>query len=131
TTPVAVDISVDEAGAVTLEASVTAVGDPLADNNKLTQAAWVAPRPRVLYVEGTPASAKYLTAALDQSGFDVVVRPAAGLPSTAQELSPFDVVILSDIARSALPDPKVAVLATWVEQFGGGLLVAGGEAVFG
>ena len=75
TTPVVVDVSVDEAGAVTLEASVTAVGDPLADNNRLTQAAWVAPRPRVLYVEGTPASSKYLTAALEQSGFDVAVRP--------------------------------------------------------
>ncbi|HUR21116.1 MAG TPA: VWA domain-containing protein [Vicinamibacterales bacterium] len=131
TTPVPVDISVDEAGAVTLEARVTAVGDPLGDNNKLTQAAWVAPRPRVLYVEGTPSSSQYLTAALEQSGFDVAVRPAAGLPSTAQELAPYDVVILSDIARSALPDPKVAVLATWVEQNGGGLLVAGGESVFG
>jgi Ca-activated chloride channel family protein len=131
TTPVAVDISLDEAGAVTLQARVTAVGDPLADNNSLTQAAWVAPRPRVLYIEGTPASAKYLTAALDQSGFDVDMRPVTGLPSTTQELAPYDVVILSDLARSALPDPKIAVLATWVEQLGGGLLVAGGEAVFG
>jgi Ca-activated chloride channel homolog len=131
TTPVPVDISVDEAGAVTLEASVTAAGDPLADNNKLTQAAWVAPRPKVLYVEGTPASAKYLTAALEQSGFDVAMRPAAGLPASTQELAAFDVVVLSDIARSALPDAKVAALATWVEQYGGGLLVAGGEAVFG
>lgn len=131
TTPVTVDISVDEPGAVTLEATVTSPGDPLADNNALTQAAWVAPRPRVLYVEGTPASSKYLTAALEQSGFDVDTRPAAGLPAAVQELAPFDVVVLSDLARSVLPDSKVAVLATWVEQFGGGLLVAGGEAVFG
>jgi len=131
TTPVAMDISVDDPGAVTLEAHVTVAGDPLADNNVLTQAAWVSPRPRVLYVEGTPASAKYLTAALEQSGFDVEMRPAAGLPSTAAELAPFDVVVLSDLAKSVLPDAKIAVLSTWVEQFGGGLLVAGGEAVFG
>lgn len=131
TTPVPVDISVDDAGAVTLEARVTSAGDPLEQNNVLTQSAWVAPRPRVLYVEGTLPSARYLTAALDQSGFDVETRGVAGLPSTAEDLAQFDVVVLSDLARSALPDPKIAVLATWVEQSGGGLLVAGGEAVFG
>ena len=131
TTPVTVDISVDDAGAVTLEARVTLAGDPLEQNNVLTQSAWVAPRPRVLYVEGVPASARYLSAALDQSGFDVKTRGVAGLPSTAADLAQFDVVVLSDLARSALPDSRIAVLATWVEQSGGGLLVAGGEAVFG
>jgi uncharacterized membrane protein/uncharacterized protein YegL len=131
TTPVPVEISLDEAGAVTLEARVTTANDPLAQNNTLTQSAWVAPRPRVLYVEGTIASARYLTSALEQSGFDVETRPVAGLPADAEGLAPFDVVVLSDLARSSLPDPKIAVLATWVEQAGGGLLVAGGEAVFG
>ncbi|NQW03429.1 MAG: VWA domain-containing protein [Acidobacteria bacterium] len=131
TTPVVVDISVDEPGAVTLEARVTLAGDPLATNNTLTRAAWVAPRPRVLYVEGTPASAQYLRSALEQSGFDVDTRPAAGPPSTPEGLVAFDVVVLSDLARSVLPDTKVALLADWVERTGGGLLVAGGEAVFG
>lgn len=131
TTPVPVDIAVDQAGAVTLEARVTLADDPLDTNNALTQAAWVAPRPRVLYVEGTPSSSRYLSSALDQSGFDVETRPASGLPSTGDDLANFDVVVLSDLARSVLPDQKVAVLADWVEQTGGGLLVAGGEAVFG
>ena len=131
TTPVGVDISVDEAGAVTLDARVTSSADPLATNNALAQAAWVAPRPRVLYVEGTLTSARYLSAALEQSGFDVETRPASGLPATVDGYSPFDVVVLSDLARSALPDPRIAALSTWVEELGGGLLVAGGEAVFG
>ena len=130
-TPVALDVSLDDAGATTFEAVVTTSGDPLVENNTLRQAAWVAPRPRVLYIEGTPTSARYLQTALDQSGFDVDTRPASGLPATQDGLAPFDVVILSDIARSLLPDEKVAVLASWVEESGGGLLVAGGEAVFG
>lgn len=128
---VPVEVSVDDAGAVSFEATVSVAGDPLPVNNTLTEAAWVAPRPRVLYVEGTPSSARYLQTALDQSGFDVEARGAAGLPGSLQELSPFDVVVLSDIPRSDLPDPKVAVLADWVEQSGGGLLVTGGEAVYG
>ncbi len=131
TTAVPVEVSLDEAGATTFEATVTAAGDPLAENNTLQQAAWVAARPKVLYVEGTIASAKYLQSALEQSGFDVDARGAAGLPATASDLAPFDVVILSDLAKSVLPDEKVAVLANWVEETGGGLLVTGGEAVFG
>lgn len=131
TTPVPLEVSLDDAGAVSFVAVVTTAGDPLVENNTLTQSAWVAPRPRVLYVEGTPQSSRYLESALEQSGFDVDVRPAAGLPGTAAELAPFEVVILSDLAKSVLPDPKIAVLADWVELSGGGLLVAGGEAVFG
>jgi uncharacterized membrane protein/uncharacterized protein YegL len=130
-TAVPVEVSLDTAGATTFEATVTVTGDPLPQNNTLSQSAWVAPRPRVLYVEGTPTSAKYLATALDQSGFDVEVRAAAGLPGALTELAPFDVVVLSDLAKSVLPDEKVAVLSDWVEQQGGGLLVTGGEAVFG
>ncbi|MBM3751878.1 MAG: VWA domain-containing protein [Acidimicrobiia bacterium] len=130
-TPVALEVSLDDAGATTFEAVVTASGDPLRENNRLLQAAWVAPRPKVLYVEGTPQSARYLQTALDQSGFDVETRQAAGLPGTLEDLAPFEVVILSDLAKSVMPDSKIAVLAQWVEQSGGGLLVAGGEAVFG
>jgi len=130
-TTVPLEVSLDDAGAVSFVAVVTTAGDPLVENNTLTQAAWVAPRPRVLYVEGTPQSSRYLESALEQSGFDVEVRPAAGLPGTAADLAPFEVVILSDLAKSVLPDSKIAVLADWVELSGGGLLVAGGEAVFG
>jgi uncharacterized membrane protein len=130
-TPVALEVSLDDAGATTFEAVVTTSGDPLQENNRLLQAVWVAPRPKVLYIEGTPQSARYLQTALDQSGFDVETRGAAGLPGTLAELAPFEVVILSDLAKSVMPDPKIAVLAEWVEQSGGGLLVAGGEAVFG
>lgn len=130
-TPVPLEISVDDPGAVSFVASVTATGDTLTENNSLTQAAWVAPRPRVLYVEGSPQSSRYLSSALEQSGFDVETRQASGLPGTQADLAPFEVVILSDLAKSVLPDRKIAVLADWVELSGGGLLVAGGEAVFG
>ncbi len=130
-TPVPLEISLDDAGAASFVATVTAAGDTLAENNTLTQAAWVAPRPRVLYVEGSPQSSRYLSSALEQSGFDVETRPASGLPGTQADLAPFEVVILSDLAKSVLPDSKIAALADWVELSGGGLLVAGGEAVFG
>jgi Mg-chelatase subunit ChlD len=47
------------------------------------------------------------------------------------DLDPWDVVILSDVARSAIADAAMMAIGQWVEQGGGGLLVTGGDAVFG
>jgi Ca-activated chloride channel family protein len=130
-TTVAADGRLDGPGSHLIHASVVAAADPLPLNNTLDAFAWVAPRARVLYVEGTPASAHYLSGALKGAGFDVVVKPPSGLPSTAAALDPWDVVVLSDVARAAIPDASIPALAQWVEKSGGGLLVAGGESVFG
>jgi Ca-activated chloride channel family protein len=130
-TPVALNAVVDAAGAGVLQAAVTIAADPIEANNTLDRAVWVAPRAKVLYVEGAPASARYLSGALTGSGFDVSVRSPGGLPATASQFEPYDVVVLSDVARAALPNASMSALSDWVETGGGGLLVAGGESVFG
>ena len=131
TTPVGLDVTLAMPGTQVIDAAVSVANDPLPTNNQLAAEAAVRARPRVLYVEGAPASAKYLQNALTESGFDVAARGPAGLPATAEELAPWDVVILSDVARERIPDGAMRALARWVEQDGGGLLVAGGDAVFG
>jgi len=130
TTPVVVDAVADVPGALLLEAAVSIAGDPLAPNDTLARGVWVETRVRVLYVEGTPANSRYLSGALSGAGFDVAVRPPPALPGTAAGFDPYDVVILSDVARAAIPAGAMAALPSWVEH-GGGLLVAGGESVFG
>ncbi|HUF48873.1 MAG TPA: VWA domain-containing protein [Vicinamibacterales bacterium] len=131
TTTVALEIAFDDPGAHALETLVRVEADPLEANNQLVREALVGPRTPVLYVEGAAASAHYLENALERSGFDVTsVRPA-GLPSTADALDAYDVVVLSDVARRNLPEPTMRALGEWVEHRGGGLLVAGGESVFG
>ena len=129
-TPVTMDAVIEAPGAAVLEASVAVPGDPLAANDRLRRGVWIDPRVRVLYVEGAQASARYLTAALTGAGFDVTVRPPSALPATEAGLDPYDVVILSDIARAAISKGAMAALSPWVAH-GGGLLVAAGEAVFG
>jgi uncharacterized membrane protein len=130
-TPVPLDVTFAEAGAVKVEATVTIPGDPLGANNHLASEAIVGAKPRVLYVESAASSAKYLQNALGQSGMDVTVRAPAGLPQQAADLEPWDVVILSDLARSTISENAMKALAQWVERDGGGLLVAGGDSVFG
>jgi len=130
-TPVALDVTFEAPGSQAIEAIVSMPADPLAANNRLAMEALVRQRPRVLYVEGASGSTKYLQGALEGSGFEVGVRSPSGLPSTAADLDPWDVLILSDVARTAMSDKAMAAIGQWVEQGGGGLLVAGGDAVYG
>ena len=130
-TPVPFDVAFDEPGSHVIEATVTAPGDPLVVNNQLRREIVVGPRPRVLYIESTPESAHYLAGALTGSGFDVTTHGPDALPSTADGFDPWDAVILSDLPRATISDATMSALSTWVERRGGGLLVAGGDAVFG
>jgi len=129
-TPVTMDAVIDAPGALVLEAAVSVAGDPLTANDSLRRGVWVDPRVRVLYVEGAQASARYLSAALTGAGFDVTVKPSSALPSTEAGFDSYEVVILSDVARAAIPNAAMTALSPWVSH-GGGLLVAGGEALFG
>jgi len=128
---VPLDARLDAAGTQIVQASISTPGDPLAANNTLDRAVIAEPRAQVLYVEGTPASAHYLSGALTTAGFDVTVRPPAALPSTAAAYDPWDVVVISDVPRPAIRDAAMTALSEWVERRGGGLLIAGGEAVYG
>ena len=128
---VPVDLTFNTAGSHAIDVEFTVPADPLGVNNKLSKEAYVRPRAQVLYVEGAPASAKYLQSALVQSGFDVTVRPTTSVPTNAAQLDPWDVVILSDVGRSSIPEAAMSALADWVEHDGGGVLIAGGESVYG
>jgi Ca-activated chloride channel homolog len=120
-----------QSGAVDLTAEVKAEGDTIAENDRLTLTAWIAPRARVLYAEGQSESAGYLKDALTREGLDITVAPDADLPQSASELSAYQAVILSDVPRSALDDARMRALESYVRDQGGGLLYAGGETTYG
>ena len=130
-TSVPLDVTLEKAGDAALQVAASLTGDPLAANNTLDRSVSVHQPTKVLYVEGTPASARYLAGALTSSGFDVTVRAASGLPTSAADLDAWDAVVLSDVSKSSIRDGSMSALSEWIEQRGGGLLVAGGESVFG
>lgn len=131
TIDVPMDVTFEREGSHVVQATLESAGDVLDANNRLSREVMVQARTRVLYVESAAASARYLQNALTQAGYDVTLRAPAAIPATAKDLEAWDVVILSDIARASLTDAAMASLSTWVEQAGGGLLVTGGESVFG
>lgn len=130
-TTIALDARVAEPGAQALEVEFTTDGDPEPANNRARVPLVVEGRPRVLYVEGRGASARYLARALDEGGFDVDLRPAAGLPASDAGLAPYAAVVLSDVPRQALSEEQMTALERYVADLGGGLIMAGGEAMYG
>jgi len=53
-----------------------------------------------------------------------------GFPDTVAELSAFDCIILSSVAREALSDKHLQWIDNWVATRGGGLCMAGGQFSF-
>ena len=118
-------------GTVMLEATVAIAGDSRPENNVFRQPIAVSGRPRVLYVEGHPASAHYLQSALAIEGFAVDIIDAASIPSRAEQLDNWDEIILSDVDPKALSTAQMQSMATYVRDLGGGFVLAGGEHTYG
>jgi uncharacterized membrane protein len=118
-------------GSVTIGAAVRADGDLLADNDRLQQSVWVGPRPRVLYVEGQPDAAQYLSAALGREGLEVQAVGPEGLSSGLSALERFDAVILSDVGPDKIDAARMQALQRYVRESGGGLIFAAGDSTYG
>lgn len=113
----------------------------------------VAPRPatiRVLYMEGTgPPEERFLKDALEEdpgircttiyvnNQYDqkpILHRgdnPGLGYPKSRKELFEYDVVICSDIARTAFTREQLEWTVELVAQRGGGFVMIGGNTSFG
>jgi uncharacterized membrane protein len=121
----------DESGPITVEAEVSAPEDSFADNNKFRTSIVVKGLPKVLYVEGHPQSARYVQTALGKEGFAVTTVAPSSMPASLGELDAFDAILLSDVSRSNLSGPQMRAMATYVQDLGGGFILAGGENTYG
>ncbi len=121
----------EQRGAIDLFARVSAQGDQVTQNDGLTETVWVGPRPRILYVDGSPENSHYLADALTRQGLDVEVADAGRLASEPGLLAGKDSVILSDIRAQSIDIATGDRLEAFVRDQGGGLIFAAGENTYG
>src|SRR6185369_8505301 len=88
-------------------------------------------KPRVLYVEGEPSAANYLSNALRRENIDVEVRSSYGIPRSPKDLQRFDLVLMSDVPAAFVSVDQMAAIEGYVRDLGGGFIMAGGENSFG
>jgi Ca-activated chloride channel homolog len=119
-------------GQVTYALKLEPLGpDKFKQNNNYSVTLDVPGRPAVLYVEGQPQRASYMTSALSAQQFEVDVRAPSGFPGSIRELERYDFVIVSDVARDQMSLMGQDLIERYVRDLGGGFLFAGGEAGYG
>jgi Mg-chelatase subunit ChlD len=111
-----------------LEAS-DAKEDQFKENNRASVVAAVVGVPTVLYVEGNPERASFLSSALSAQQFNVdTVDP---LPATLREAERYDFIVLSNMPEERVSLTQQETLEQYVRDLGGGFLFAGGESGYG
>ncbi len=113
------------------EVGVRAAEDTISENNQTGAAVISEGSSRVLLVTDKPESARYLEWALRQEGIELSVRPAQGLPTQMSDIQNFDALILDNVPASNMTRAQMDLIHSYVSDFGGGLLMLGGDQAFG
>jgi Ca-activated chloride channel family protein len=113
------------------EVEIETDADTRPENNRSQSVTCLRGEPSVLLVEGDQPRAQPLAQALQREQIRVQTRSPLGLPRSLEELQPFDLLILSDVSSLAIGHETMDLYRRWVQQFGGGFLMLGGENSFG
>jgi uncharacterized membrane protein len=120
---------VADPGVTAFHARLAAAGDGHPENDEGVLAVATDRPLRTLCLEGAHEGCAPLARALAAQRLDADVRSAARLPP-GFALDPYDLVVLADVPRAALPDATLSALEAFVRA-GGGLAVAGGTDSYG
>jgi Ca-activated chloride channel family protein len=114
-----------------LRLQLEADSDTLPQNNTAGAYVVVSGAPRILVVEGTPGEGQYLADALRASGLQVDVAQSRTAPLAPDQLRGYASLVLVDVPASDLVASELDSIKTYVQDYGGGLVVAGGDHAFG
>ena len=123
--------SFPERGLHAWDALVSAPGDTLPQNNHSRRFVSVSGAPQVLYVSRPGRQSPSLLAAMAAQGIIAVPRNPSGLPGTLAGYLPYDAIILDNVPGYGISTEKMEIIARYVRDAGGGLLMAGGDSSFG
>lgn len=115
-------------GVARLRAVVTAEPDLFPQNNGAAATALVAPRPRVLIVEGSAGGSAPLRVGLREAGVQTDLIQAGSLPAQIARLAAYEGVVLVNVPASDMSLDQMTTLREFVRSEGRGLVVTGGRA---
>ena len=88
-------------------------------------------RPQVLVADKDRSHAQSLAAALRSQNIEVTVVEPAEIPKDMAGLQKYDGVVLSNVSSLKLTRPQMTQIRDYVRDYGGGLMMLGGEESFG
>ncbi|MEI9895588.1 MAG: VWA domain-containing protein [Chthoniobacter sp.] len=116
---------------ISYEVEVLPALDTVAENNRASATASLRGEPRVLLVDSDENNGRALADVLQKEKISVETRGLTGLPKTLEDLQQFDLFLLSDVSALNLGREQMDLYRRWVQDFGGGFVMIGGENSFG
>ena len=116
---------------ISYEVEVIPTLDTVAENNRASATASLRGEPRVLLVDSDEKQGQALADVLRREKITVETRAVAGLPKSLEDLQQFDLFLLSDVSALNLGHEQMDLYRRWVQDFGGGFAMIGGENSFG
>ncbi len=110
---------------------VRAKDDSVADNNAASTFVQSSGKSKALLIADKPEQARFLAWALRQEGVLLDVRPPSGAPMELGDLQNYDLVLLDNVPATDLSVQQMQLLSSYVRDFGGGLMMLGGDQSFG
>ncbi|HET7341671.1 MAG TPA: VWA domain-containing protein [Methylomirabilota bacterium] len=123
--------SLDQSGIHVYQAAIEVEGDTIEENNRAVGTVVVRGRPQVLLADKERGHAASLAAALRSQNIDVTVVEPAGIPKDVGGLQKYDGVVLSNVSSLKLTRSQMTQIRDYVRDYGGGLMMIGGEESFG
>lgn len=105
--------------------------DTLAQNNTAGALVDVSGPPKILVLEGQPGDGQYLAGALRANGLAVDLSGPSTAIVDAASLQGYAAVVLANVSANSLAAAQTSALNTYVQSYGGGLVVSGGQDAFG
>jgi Ca-activated chloride channel homolog len=123
--------TIDRDSLTEFTARIEAEGDTFLDNNERSILIHAAGEPKVMLVTDAPDQARFLHWALRQEGIELEIRPPEGAPTSLNDLQNFELLVLDNIPATDLSLRQLELYAAYVDDFGGGFLMLGGDQSFG
>lgn len=112
-----------------LRAEIKAAPDTVSGNNKQNANLAVTGKIRSLVITDNPKT--HLARALQMKEVETEFRRPEGIPTQISELLDYNCLVFDDIGRSGISTQQMNVIESYVRDFGGGFLLAGGLRTFG
>ncbi len=119
-----------------LEASVEALEPAFRNpgyvyqNDRLAGVARVVGEPTVLLVHPDASETLNLLPALESTGLQIQQMPTEGLPNELSGYLPYDAVVMVNVSALEITEQRLLALETYVRDYGGGLVLIGGEDAY-
>jgi uncharacterized membrane protein len=111
-------------------ATIQPESDTITQNNEVSAITSIQDKSRILVIEDTPGESREIVNMLKASNADYRLADASSAPSNLSDMSAYKTIITCNVSAENLNDGFVKSLDSYVKDFGGGFIAAGGENSF-